>query len=222
MKLVIRVLLLAAALGLFFAIEFALFGDYFDAIFNQQQCLAWFAGAKPFAWAIGIGLLIGDILLPVPASGVISALGAVYGVWLGAFIGLIGTIASAYTGYLLARFYGRRGAHLLASEEELARFQEFFDEWGGWAIIISRAMPILPEVIAILAGIARMKNSRFVSALLLGSLPPCLLFSYIGFSSRETPWLGIGGATLLPLLLWPVFLGLHKKSRGSKAVDSIT
>jgi uncharacterized membrane protein YdjX (TVP38/TMEM64 family) len=128
-------------------------------------------------------------------------------------------MGAAYTGYLLARVYGRQGAQLLASAEELARFKVFFDEWGGWAIIISRAMPILPEVIAILAGIARMRTSQFFSALLMGSLPTCLFFSYLGFASQEAPWYGIGAAALLPILLWPFFLRLLKNGQGPKCID---
>ena len=216
MKLVGKLLILAIVLGLLFAIEFALFGQYFDFTLSQEQCSKWFAEIKPFAWGIGIALLMSDILLPIPASGVMAALGSVYGIWLGAAISAIGSIGAAGTGYLLARLAGRRLIHWLASEEELERFKWFFDRWGGWAIIASRIMPILPEVIAILAGIARMKTSRFIVALLLGTIPTCILFSYLGFTTRETPWYGIGLASVLPLLFWPFFIRLQKNGPSSK------
>lgn len=210
MKLTIKLLLIFVVLGLVFAIEFALVGDYFDVLFNQEQCRQWFARSRPVAWAIGIALLLSDILLPIPASGVMAALGTVYGIWLGATISAIGSMGAAYTGYLLARFAERRWLHILASPEEMARFKGFFDQWGGWAIIISRAMPILPEIIAILAGMAGMKNSRFAGALVLGTVPTCLFFSAIGHGAQATPWYGMALAVALPLLLWPVVLRLQR------------
>lgn len=42
-------------------------------------------------------------------------------------------------------------ARRIASDEELDQFQKFFDRWGGIAIIVSRIMPILPEIMALLA-----------------------------------------------------------------------
>ncbi len=95
-----------------------------------------------------------------------------------------------------------------ATDEELERFQSFFDRWGGAAIIGSRILPILPEVVTILAGIAGMHPVRFIVSLLLGTIPTALLFSWIGYASRSTPSYGMGLAVLIPLLLWPLFLKL--------------
>lgn len=211
MKVTIKILLVVVALGLIFAIEFALVGDYFELILNQERCLAWFAGMKSVAWAVGILLLVSDILLPIPASGVIAALGSVYGVWMGALFGSVGVISGAYVGYFIARFAGLRWIHCLASEEELIRFQVFFDRWGGWAIIASRIMPILPEVLVLLAGMARMKHARFAVAVILGALPVCFLFSYVGFVNRQTPWSGIALATIMPLIFWPLIVCVQRK-----------
>lgn len=214
MKLTIKLLFVIVALGLVFVIEFALAGDYFEFFFNQQRCAAWFAGIKPLAWAIGIILLVSDILLPIPASGVIAALGSVYGIWWGALIGSVGVIGGAYAGYFVARYAGQRWIHYLASEQEIAQFQVFFDQWGGWAIIVSRIMPVLPEVVAILAGTAGMSHSRFAGAVTLGAFPVCILFSYIGFSHQETPLTGVVLATLLPLVLWPGVIIFANKMPG--------
>jgi len=213
MRLLLKILLLVLALGLVFVIEFVVAGDFFEVVLAQQQCAAWFAGIKPLAWLIGILFLVSDILLPIPASGVIAALGSVYGVWLGALFGCIGVTGGAYAGYLLARYAGQRWICYLATEEELSRFQIFFDRWGGWAIIVSRIMPVLPEVVAILAGMAGMRHSRFAGAVILGAVPACLLFSYIGFVNQETPWSGVVLATLLPVTLWPGLVYMQKKTQ---------
>jgi uncharacterized membrane protein YdjX (TVP38/TMEM64 family) len=155
---------------------------------------------------MGIGLLIGDILLPIPATGIMAALGSVYGFLFGALVSIVGSAGAGIVGYLLARMLGKKVTRFLASDEELERFQTFFDKWGGVGIIISRIMPILPEVMAILAGLAKMNWTRFLAALFLGTVPTCFLFSYLGHASRAEPAYGVIVAVLIPLVIWPLFL----------------
>lgn len=205
-KILAKMLLLVFALGLFFAITFGVWGEPLEQLFNQQKCVFWFGRIKPWAWAVGIGLLLSDILLPIPATGIMAALGSVYGVWLGTLISATGSVAAGFAGYGLARLAGRPVTRFLASEEELLRFQKLFDGWGGAAIIISRWLPVLPEVMSILAGMAKMSHQRFFAALLMGTVPACFLYAYLGHISRNLPGYGMAIAIAAPLVLWPVFL----------------
>ncbi len=213
MHLAVKIFTGAVLLALLFAGGFALWGEHFELLFSQQACTIWFAQAKPYAWLIGIGLLIGDLVLPIPATGIMAALGAVYGLWAGAMISVLGSTLAGFIGYGLARFVGHRISRYLADEKELDLFAFFYNQWGGAAIIVSRIMPILPEVMVILAGIARMNIVNFSSALLLGTIPTCFLFAYLGQEAQQQPVWGIGTAVFIPLLIWPVFLRFFVPAR---------
>ena len=206
MEFYVKIFFGVVVLALLFVAGFILWGERFDVLFSQQACAAWFATIKPYGWLAGIALLVGDLVLPIPATAIMAALGSVYGLWLGAFFSIIGSLAAGWTGYGLARFAGRRATRFLAGQEEIDRFQLLFDSWGGAAIIVSRAMPIMPEVMTVLAGFARMDMVRFSLALLLGTVPTCFLFVFLGASSRMEPVWGMGAAVALPLLIWPIFL----------------
>lgn len=206
MKLFSKVLFTIVALGVFFALTFALFGADFDRLFNQQACIDWFSTMKPYGWLVAIALFVGDLLLPVPATGVMAALGVVYGLWLGVLVSIVGSAAAGFLGYSMARSFGKKGARYLVSDKDQRKFQNFFNKWGGVAIIISRLFPVLPEVTAILAGLAGMSRRRFSAALLLGVIPSSFLFTYLGHVSGTEPFYGMLAATLLPVLLWPFFL----------------
>ncbi|RJX25429.1 MAG: TVP38/TMEM64 family protein [Desulfurivibrio sp.] len=212
--LILKVLFFMVVLAALFLLEFHLFGQDFELLFNQQRCIEWFSRIRPYGWAIGIGLLIGDLLLPVPATGIMAALGNVYGVMAGALFSVIGSAGAGFIGYGVARFLGSKGSRFLAAEEDLARFQRLFDKWGGMAIIISRMMPVLPEVLTILAGIAGMNLLKFTASLLLGTVFTSLLFSWLGYASRALPGYGMLAAVLIPLLIWPVFLRLVRGKQG--------
>lgn len=210
MKLVIKIVVIALILAVLMLAAFALWGGRFEEGVNYA---GWFAKIRPYAWAMAIGLLVADLLLPLPATAIMAALGSVYGVLTGTMIAVVGSTLSAITAYALARLAGKRGAAILATEDELAKFKSFFDKWGGGAIIISRALPILPEVMSLLAGLARMSFSRFVVAVLLGTIPTSLLFAYIGATAVDKPWWGIVVASLVPLALWPLFLIVIRKRK---------
>jgi uncharacterized membrane protein YdjX (TVP38/TMEM64 family) len=191
--------------GIFFAL-----GDSFDAALNQQAFQDKFNSSN--AWLAALGLLIADLLLPIPASGIMAAIGSLYGLFTGTLINFCGFTSAGLVGYAVARLLGQKTATWLCSEEELSRFKNLFDQWGGTAVILSRAFPILPEVLALLAGFNRMNFYKFTTSLILGCFPVSLLYTWLGVYSKNSPAWGIAVAVTLPLLLWLVLNKVYKKS----------
>ena len=164
---------------------------------------------------------MGDLVLPVPATGVMAALGSAYGIWLGSLVAVAGSCLAGGLGYGLCRLLGARAAAKLCAPGELARFEGFFGRWGAWAVMMSRMLPLLPEVVACLAGLARMPARVFALALLAGTIPACVLFAAIGSLSREAPAWGIAAAVLLPLAAWPLVRRLVS-GRGGRGASTST
>ncbi len=206
MKLILKISALFIIIALFFAIGFYFFGGQIELIFSQEQCVKWFSENKETAWIFGILLLVSDILLPIPATGIMAAIGIVYHLWPGVLISMAGSVLAGLTGYITARFLGKHTPKILASKKELMRFKTFFDTYGGYAIIISRIMPLMPEVITILAGLSKMKFSRFFTSLITGTLPVSILFTWMGTneSMGHAAWMLL--AVALPAIIWPFFI----------------
>jgi uncharacterized membrane protein YdjX (TVP38/TMEM64 family) len=210
MKLIFKILAVFFIFIVLFAVSYLLFGEQIEIVFSKEKCIQWFLSAKSYAWIGGILLLISDILLPVPATGIMAAIGAVYGLWPGIIISFAGSMLAGLTGYAAALFFGKKGSRYIASENEISRFKSYFDSYGGYAVILSRAVPVMPEAITILAGLSGMKFSRFSAALIAGTLPVSFFFTWLGTSKAA----GFGGglilAVLIPALVWPFFIKFLK------------
>lgn len=204
--------LLALILGPYF-----LWHEPMDAYFASADYQNWLASVRSYAWLVGIGLLVADLFLPVPAGPVMATLGTIYGTVLGGIIGAVGSILAGLIAYGLARWVGRRAARLLASEQDLADFQRFFDTWGGGGIIATRVLPVVPEVLTFLAGLARMHFGRFCLALVLGALPTSFLLAWVGQAAGTSSSLLLV-LTLIPLALWCVYL-VWRRRCGSTSVE---
>lgn len=136
------------------------------------------------AAAVGVGLLVVDVALPVPSSLVMIAHGALFGVVGGTLLSLLGSLGAALFGFWI----GRRGGPLFARlvpEDERRRADALLQEWGDLAIVVTRPVPILAETVAILAGASPMKPGRMVLATLAGSLPAALLYALTGATARS-------------------------------------
>ncbi len=200
-----RFFVLFLLLSLLLAVPFLLWGEFFETSFSKERTLSWFERCGPWAWAAGVALLAADLVLPVPSTAVMAALGVVYGTLLGGLIGAAGSFFAGLLAYGLSRAVGERAAIYIVGEKDLDRGKTFFaTAGGGWAVALSRWLPLLPEVIACLAGLARMPLPRFCAALLCGSLPMALVFAGVGASGRESPWLAVVLSAVLPLVLWPL------------------
>lgn len=198
-----RVLLISAALVLLGAIvPYLLWGDALEAAFSVEGARAWMSGYGAGAGLAGIGLLVADLLLPIPSTLVMSALGLAYGTWLGGLYAAAGTMLAGFVAYGLSRWLGRPLALRLAGEAGLRAGEGFFAAGGAWLVACSRCLPILPEAVACLAGLNRMPFRTFLAAALCGSLPMGFVFAAIGALGQAEPAWALALSVAVPALLW--------------------
>lgn len=197
-----------AFLGLLFLlllgiiVPFIIWGEQFDTALSLEGAKVWMEGYGTWAWAAGIALLIADIALPIPSTIVMSALGWMYGWFLGGVIAACGSFLSGMVAYGACRWLGRRAARWIAGEEGLQRGESLFARHGGWLVALSRWMPVLPEAVACLAGLVRMRWSIFILSLACGSLPLGFAFAAIGELGQSSPTWAMILSALLPVTLW--------------------
>jgi 3-dehydroquinate synthase len=174
---------------------------------------AWLGRGGPMAAAVGVGLLVADVFIPVPSSLVMIAHGALFGIAVGTALSLAGSLGAAALGF----FLGRRSARLverLVSPAEKARADELLARWGMLAVVVTRPIPLLAETVAILAGASPLGWGRMLAASLAGALPSCLLYALTGATSRSfgSGVVTFGASVALAGLLW--WLGLRTRRNG--------
>lgn len=205
-----RLLLLFLVLILLVIVPFLIWGDRFADSMTLEGTVAKMRATGQWAWLVGIALLILDLFLPILGTVVMSALGLIYGWVLGGILASLGSIAAGFLAYGLCYRLGRRAARRLAGEQSLREGERLFHgELGGWLVALSRWMPVLPEVVACLAGISRMPLRRFLPALCVGSVPMGFVFARIGQAGEERPGLALLLSAGLPPLIWALFRGLY-------------
>ena len=190
----LKLALIVAGIVVLILVPYFLWHEPMDAYFQSPEYAAWVASARPYAWSIAIGLLIGDLILPIPATPVVASAGVIYGAFWGGVIGAAGSFLA-----------GRKAARFLAGEEEMADLRQFFDTWGVGGIIASRALPVVPEVLTFMAGLARMRPARFLAALAVGAVPMGFLLAWAGSATGSSSTLLLV-LTLVPAGLWCVYV----------------
>ncbi|MBO9553567.1 VTT domain-containing protein [Cellulomonas sp.] len=175
--------LLVALTAMFVAVEaagFALLTDPTPAM-----------GRVPLAVAaaLGVTLLVVDVVLPVPSSVVMVLHGTLFGAVAGSLLSLAGAVGATVVGYLL----GRGGAPLVARVAPVAeqdRAAALLGRWGPLAIVVTRPLPLLAETTAIVAGTTRALSVPRVAAwAAVGAAAPAVAYAVAGASAA-------GGANL--------------------------
>jgi uncharacterized membrane protein YdjX (TVP38/TMEM64 family) len=175
-----------------------------DAVLALRNYGSW-------AWALGIVLIWVDLVLPIPQTAVIAALGIIYGTLVGGLLGSLALITSGLLGYGLMLTSARRLAQRFAGSRSLHKMESFFDRGGAWAIVLTRSLPYsVPEAMVFLAGLAGMPMRKFTAALTIGSVPTAFVFAAIGAGWADQPILALAASFVLPILLLPVALYLMR------------
>ena len=154
--------------------------------------------------AVFIGVMIEQIIVPIPSPLIIMGAGAILilpGIsipnaflqilWVIVLPGSLASTLGSYIGYMIS-FYGGKALVL--------RLQRFLDvDWGqierlekrfqgrkeAWSIFLSRAIPVFPiSLVSIFAGLLRIPIKPFTVYTFLGSIFRCFFLGFFGW------WIG--------------------------------
>jgi uncharacterized membrane protein YdjX (TVP38/TMEM64 family) len=199
-----RLVWLTLALALAVIIPFAIWGGRFEQWLTLEGTVATVRSWGAWGWLGVIALLVGDLFLPIPATPVMSAAGYLYGWFAGGLLAATGSFVAGTTAYLLCRGFGHSVAERIVGPEDLEKGHALFVRRGAWLVALSRALPVLPEVIACLAGLTEMPRRTFFVSLACGSLPLGFVYAGIGAAGVERPVLALGLSAGIPVGLWLV------------------
>ncbi len=204
-----RFISLALALAVLFAGLFAL--AHFFGWVSDEELRAWLLarGSAPEGrWitaAAVVGLLGVDLLLPIPSSVVMTAAGFLLGPWWGCLASFVGAMGGGFLGFFAVRWGGQAAFERFVGDQETERVRAWFARYGTTAIVLSRPLPMMTEILSCLAGLTDLSWRRFGLASALGTLPVCAVYAYVGSQgSVDNPWPAVWGAVLLPALGWIV------------------
>jgi len=176
--------------------------------------------ASPFVvGSIISGLLFADLFIAVPTLTITLFSGYFLGFELGCVFALIGYCMAGGVGYLISRSIGRRALKAITRDEsKIKEMDDLFNRHGLVVLSMARAVPILAEVSACLAGATKMPFKRFALGWAINSVPYAIIATYAGsISSLEDPKPAIFAAIGLTGILWIAWYVFRKRTRASSA-----
>ncbi|HJW80896.1 MAG TPA: VTT domain-containing protein [Acidiferrobacterales bacterium] len=177
-------------------------------VITVDDIRAWLEAARSVSpWIVGLvvaGLLFADLFIAVPNLTVCILSGYFLGFELGAFFCILGVSMAGITGHLLSRSMGRRLLEkIVRAPEKIKEMEDVFNRHGFVMILLSWALPILPEATACLSGFTRMSFWKFLSAWVLGAYPYVTIAAYAGsMSTLSDPKPAIYAAIGLSAFFW--------------------
>jgi len=139
------------------------------------------------------GLLVGFFL---PGDSLLFSVGVASGASgvnvfaLGAML-MCAAIIGDNTGYFLGRKAGpkifSRPKSKFFNPEHLKRTQEFYNRYGGRAVIYARFVPIVRTCTPFIAGVARMRYSRFLLFSICGGVFWIAFMTTLGYQLGQVP-----------------------------------
>lgn len=197
-------------LGLAFASTFLLVRA-FDLV-PEQGVITWLQGLRDIhsGWLMAgvIALLLLDLLIAVPTMTTILIAGWLLGPGLGGLTAATGLMLMGGIGYGLGRGLGRPVLkRLFKDPARLADLESAFARNDLLTLAVCQAVPILPELSATLAGIARMNPVRFALGYGLGVIPFAFIVAAGGAASTPSD---LRPAILTAIFTTATLLGLWK------------
>lgn len=156
-------------------------------------------------WTYGLLFLIifaetGLVVMPLlPGDSLLFAAGAFCakpetGLSVHLLAGLL--FVAAFLGDTLNYWIGRKAGPAVFKREDsiwlrkkhLNRAHEFFEKYGGRAVILARFVPIVRTFVPFIAGVGSMTYPRFIAYNLIGGFAWIYFFTYAGFFFGNRPF----------------------------------
>lgn len=188
-------------------------------VISVEKITVWLEAAKNthsyYIAIIVILLLILDIIFAVPTLTIMILSGYFLGFGFGAMSSIIGVMIAGIIGYTMSYLFGEKFEKLIIKDEQQRLDSRGkFNQYGIVMILLSRAMPILPEVTACMSGITKMPFLTFLCTWIVSSVPYAFIASYAGsISTLDNPKPVIFTAIALAVFFWSGWFIFQKYSR---------
>lgn len=201
--------------------------EFFSKLGNLEELIRW-GGLTVLIIIVfaETGLLVG-FFLPGDSLLITAGLIAAQG-YLDIFVLNVSLILAAIIGDQVGYLFGKktgpklfnREKSLLFDKDHLLKAKEFYEKYGGRAIIYARFVPFARTFAPIVAGVGQMNYSRFVTYNILGGILWVVSMTLLGYFFGNIPFVKknfeyvIIGVILLSVM--PIVIGYLKHRKEKK------
>lgn len=145
---------------------------------------------QQFGWfgpvVIVLAMVLQMFLIVIPSIALMVVAILAYGPFIGSVIALAAVLIASSTGYLIGRLLGENVVVKMIGKKSEEKVVYYMDEYGFWAVVITRLNPVLSnDAISFVGGMLRMNYWKFIAATSLGIAPLILLIAYLGESNER-------------------------------------
>lgn len=193
----------------------------------MERIKGWLEQAKQasvgYVVLVVIILMFADLFIPVPSLPVMLVTGYMIGPFWATVATITGLLLAGSAGYGLSYRYGDRLVKLILKDQKKREEAiQTYRTHGPTVIILSRAVPMLPEVSACMAGLSGIPFVKFVALWMVGMLPYTIVATYAGhISSVENPQPAIIAVLGLVGTLWIGWFYFSRKNRKVEKSESM-
>src|SRR5690606_33566523 len=149
---------------------------------DEKRIKSWVEG---FGWlgpiVIVLAMVVQMFLLVIPTILLMIVAILAYGPIWGSAIIFAAVFVASSVGYFIGKYVGTGMITNLLGEKTIKKVSSFLEDYGFWAVVITRINPFLSnDAISFVAGILKMNYWKFISATILGIAPLTLLIAITG------------------------------------------
>lgn len=181
---------------------------------DEARTKAWVEG---FGWlgpiVIVVAMVVQMFLLVIPTTLLMIVTILAYGPIWGSLIVVIAIVAASIVGYATGKYVAPEMIVKLLGRKTLIKGTSFLENYGFWAVIITRINPFLSDdAISFVAGILKMGFLKFISATLLGVAPLIILIALLG-NNIDSLKNGLLWGSLASLIVFGIYVWWDKKRK---------
>ncbi len=181
---------------------------------DEQRITKWVDG---FGWFGPVMLILAMIvqmfLIVIPSIALMVVSIIAYGPVWGSLIVFAAVFAASSIGYFIGRYFGPVIVEKLIGEKNEQKITDFIEDYGFWAVIVTRLNPFLSnDAISFVGGILKMTYWKFIGATLVGIAPLTIFIAILGRSTDQLKT-GLLWGSLVSLALFGGYVYWDKKKR---------
>jgi len=181
---------------------------------NNDRIKSWVDGFGWFGPLLIVLCMVAQMfLLIIPSVALMVVAILAYGPFWGSMIVLLSIFTASSTGYWIGRYFGPVIVQKLIGRKSEQKIANFLEDYGFWAIIVTRLNPFLSnDAISFVGGILKMGYWRFIAATLVGIAPLTIFIAIIG-KSTDALKNGLLWGSLVSFIFFVIYVIWDKKRK---------